>query len=251
MSSDWWGVPRCVSLGGWRGSGRLSLRTGSLLGVLVCSRMSRCAQVASRDRHRVQGSRPTALLSTSRTQALGRLSETSSERLPCRPAPDQMSGRTPAVGHSTRSDVQATFVQNPVTGPSARRLNGDEGAGLVAGLLLIVAMTVGAMMWLTIDVDTDLGVASTADDVAFQVARAAAGELDVVALRSVPRVVRVDPDAARARALVTAERLFAALNLSGDVHEVTVADDRVWVRVHIDGRRGPVESRVGVRAVSG
>lgn len=159
------------------------------------------------------------------------------------------------LGHEAEcwlvSDGRSTFVQNPVMGVSVCRLNGDEGAGLVAGLLLIVAMTVGAMMWLTIDVDTDLGVASTADDVAFQVARAAAGELDVAGLRSVPRVVRVDPDAARIRALVTAERLFAALGLSGDVREVTVADDRVWVRVHIEGRRGPVESRVGVRAVSG
>jgi hypothetical protein len=132
-----------------------------------------------------------------------------------------------------------------------RRGRGDRGAGLVAGLVLIVAMTTGALLWLTINVDTDLVAMATADDLAFQIARAAASEIDIAGLRADPRVVRIDPVAATARAEATASRLFSALGVNGEVIAVVVDGDRATVQLHLDGVDGVIESGVSARAVSG
>jgi hypothetical protein len=117
--------------------------------------------------------------------------------------------------------------------------------------VLIVAMTTGALLWLTINVDTDLVAMATADDLAFQIARAAASEIDIAGLRADPRVVRIDPVAAMARAEATASHLFTALGVNGEVIAVVVDGDRATVQLHLDGVNGVIESGVSARAVSG
>lgn len=150
-------------------------------------------------------------------------------------------------------DVMVVHSLRAGMGPDGalRRGRGDRGAGLVAGLVLIVAMTTGALLWLTINVDTDLVAMATADDLAFQIARAAASEIDIAGLRADPRVVRIDPVAATARAETTASRLFSALGVNGEVIAVVVDGDRVTVQLHLDGVDGVIESGVSARAVSG
>ncbi len=117
-----------------------------------------------------------------------------------------------------------------------RRVRGEQGAGLVAGIALIFAFTFLGLVWLARDVDRGVSNRSAAQSIAFQAARSGAQSAAVTDLRSGSTVI--DPAAATSSATATAGALFASYGVDGSVTSVDVAADSVSVTVSIvdDGR---------------
>ncbi|MEO1058658.1 MAG: hypothetical protein AAFY28_17260 [Actinomycetota bacterium] len=121
----------------------------------------------------------------------------------------------------------------PVPAPTHRRLTGDCGSGLVAGLALLFAFTFLGLVWLARDVDRGVSNRSAAHSIAFQSARAGAQVAQVADLRN-DSVIEIDPTPARQAALDTASALFASYGLDGSVTSVAIDGDRISVTVSID-----------------
>lgn len=118
-----------------------------------------------------------------------------------------------------------------------RRVRGDRGAGLVAGIALLFALTFLGLVWLARDVDRGISNRTAAQSIAFQAARSGAQSSVVADLRRGSKP-RVDPAAARVAAQRTASRLFAGYGVDGAIRAVTVDADSVSVVVTIrDGSR--------------
>lgn len=113
------------------------------------------------------------------------------------------------------------------------RLQGDRGAGLVAGVALIFAFTFLGLVWLARDVDRGVSNRSAAQSIAFQAARSGAQATSVGGLRTTNRTVTIDADAARVAATRTAEDLFASYEVNGSISSIDVTADTVSVTVTI------------------
>jgi hypothetical protein len=126
----------------------------------------------------------------------------------------------------------------------------DRGSAMVTAVVLMLALTGGAILWLTRDHDRAVSAAAQADSVAFQAARAGAQAVAPASLRTSSPVL--DPAAAAARATSTAAALLASNGTTGHVVSVDVAGDRITVIVAITeaGRtvagRGTARLAVGV-----
>jgi Tfp pilus assembly protein PilX len=117
-----------------------------------------------------------------------------------------------------------------------RRLDGQRGAGLVAGIALIFAFTFLGLVWLARDVDRGVSNRSAAQSIAFQAARSGAQAAEIADLRTGSAVI--DPAAARRAVMSTADSLFRSYRLDGRVTSVQVDAERVSVTVTVtdDGR---------------
>lgn len=105
-------------------------------------------------------------------------------------------------------------------GPSGspRRGRGERGTALVTALVLLFALTSGAVVWLSRDVNRRVTNRSAAQSIAFQAARAGAQRVEVGGLRAGgPGEVRIDEAAARAAAIDVAGELFDAFDVDGAV----------------------------------
>ena len=128
----------------------------------------------------------------------------------------------------------------------------ESGSAMVVGFVMMVMVTGGAILWLTMDVGRAINAASEADSVAFQSARAAAQAIDPTSLRA--NRPMIDPVGAQASAVGAATQLLAANGSVGRVTlvEVGPAGDRVTVLVELTeaGRtvigRGTARLAVGV-----
>ncbi|MEM9514488.1 MAG: hypothetical protein AAGA42_06480 [Actinomycetota bacterium] len=121
----------------------------------------------------------------------------------------------------------------PVAPPAPRRLTGDRGSGLVAGLALLFAFTFLGLVWLARDVDRGVSNRSAAHSIAFQSARAGAQVAQVADLRN-DSVIEIDAAPARQAALHTASALLSSYGLDGSVTSIAIDGDRISVTVSID-----------------
>ena len=128
------------------------------------------------------------------------------------------------------------------------RLQGDRGAGLVAGVALIFAFTFLGLVWLARDVDRGVSNRSAAQSIAFQAARSGAQATSVGGLRTTNRTVTIDADAARVAATRTAEDLFASYDVNGSISSIDVTADTVSVTVTISDGNISVTGAGTVRA---
>jgi hypothetical protein len=117
--------------------------------------------------------------------------------------------------------------------PTPGRFSGDQGAGLVAGVVLIFAFTFLGLVWLARDVDRGVSNRSVAQSIAFQSARAGAQATSVSDLRRPGTVAVVDAGAARRAAAAAADTLFTSYGVDGRVTSVSVSGDTVSVLVRI------------------
>ena len=107
----------------------------------------------------------------------------------------------------------------------------DRGSATVAALLLMLAFTGGAVLWLTWNVDRSVNATADAASIAFQAARTGAQVIDPASLRT--DTPTIDPVGASQLATVAAQTLFNANHTTGRVTDVRVAADRVTVVVEI------------------
>lgn len=128
-----------------------------------------------------------------------------------------------------------------------RRLTGERGAGLVAGLTLIFALTFLGLVWLARDVDRSVSNRTAAQSIAFQAARSGAQELSVASLRAGEGVIIDDP-AAQSAVQRTAHRLFRSYRVEGVVERVRVEGDEISVMVWITDSGRTVTGIATVRA---
>jgi len=116
---------------------------------------------------------------------------------------------------------------------AGRRFEGERGAGLVAGIVLIFAFTFLGLVWLARDVDRGVSNRSAAQSIAFQAARSGAQMSSVSDLRGGATAISIDAGAAREAAGRAAASLFASYGVKGTVTSVMVGADRVTVSVSI------------------
>lgn len=128
-----------------------------------------------------------------------------------------------------------------------RHLTGERGAGLVAGLTLVFALTFLGLVWLARDVDRSVSNRTAAQSIAFQAARSGAQELSVASLRAGEGVIIDDP-AARSAVQRTAHRLFRSYRVEGVVERVRVEGDEISVMVWITDSGRTVTGIATVRA---
>ena len=128
-----------------------------------------------------------------------------------------------------------------------RRLTGERGAGLVAGLTLIFALTFLGLVWLARDVDRSVSNRTAAQSIAFQAARSGAQELSVASLRS-GQGVTIDDPAAQSAVQRTASQLFRSYGVKGVVERVHVDGDEISVMVWITDSGRTVTGIATVRA---
>ena len=128
-----------------------------------------------------------------------------------------------------------------------KRLAGDGGAGLVAGLTLIFALTFLGLVWLARDVDRSVSNRTAAQSIAFQAARSGAQELSVTSLRAGDGV-SIDDPAARSAVQRTAHQLFKSYAVHGAVERVHVDGDQISVTVWITDSGRTVTGVATVRA---
>jgi len=128
-----------------------------------------------------------------------------------------------------------------------RHLTGERGAGLVAGLTLVFALTFLGLVWLARDVDRSVSNRTAAQSIAFQAARSGAQELSVASLRAGEGVIIDDP-AARSAVQRTAHRLFRSYRVEGVVERVRVEGDEISVTVWITDSGRTVTGIATVRA---
>jgi Tfp pilus assembly protein PilX len=133
-----------------------------------------------------------------------------------------------------------------VTSPHGQ-CRGDEGAGLVAGFVLLFAFTFLGLVWLARDVDRSVSNRSAAQSIAFQAARSGAQAADVSTLRGA-LTPALDEDAARRAAAATATTLFTSYGLTGSITEVQIEADRVTVSVAVTDAGRTVTGTGTVRA---
>ncbi|MET0908888.1 MAG: hypothetical protein ABWZ99_05410 [Ilumatobacteraceae bacterium] len=113
-----------------------------------------------------------------------------------------------------------------------RRMAGDRGSGLVAGIALIFAFTFLGLVWLARDVDRSVSNRSTAQSIAFQAARSGAQAAVLPDLRT-GSAITVDEGAARSAAAATAAALFASYGVTGSITSIDVRVDAVTVSLTI------------------
>ncbi len=128
-----------------------------------------------------------------------------------------------------------------------KRLAGDGGAGLVAGLTLIFALTFLGLVWLARDVDRSVSNRTAAQSIAFQAARSGAQELSVPSLRAGDGV-SIDDPAAQSAVQRTARQLFESYAVHGAVEHVHVDGDQISVTVWITDSGRTVTGIATVRA---
>jgi Tfp pilus assembly protein PilX len=116
---------------------------------------------------------------------------------------------------------------------SGRRLRGERGAGLVAGIALIFAFTFLGLVWLARDVDRGVSNRSAAQSIAFQAARSGAQAASITSLRSGGESTAIDEAQARRQAARTADAMFASYGVDGSITSITVEGDRVSVTLVI------------------
>lgn len=123
-------------------------------------------------------------------------------------------------------------------GQHGARLNGERGAGLVAGLALIFAFTFLGLVWLARDVDRGVSNRSAAQSIAFQAARSGAQAASITSLRNGVESTAIDDLEARRQAMHTADAMFSSYGVDGSITSITVDGDRVTVTLVItdDGR---------------
>ena len=136
--------------------------------------------------------------------------------------------------HRRRSTPRGRAVTRRDAGTTRnhRRARGDDGAGLVAGIAVLFALTFLGLVWLARDVDRGISNRSAAQSIAFQAARSGAQATEIASLRTDGAPV-VDMDAARRAARLTAEQLFTSYGVDGDVTRIEVDGERVVVEVTI------------------
>lgn len=128
-----------------------------------------------------------------------------------------------------------------------RRTSGEDGAGLVVGLVLIFAFTYLGLVWLARDVDRGVSNRTAAQSIAFQAARSGAQELSVAALRSGDEPA-IDRTAAESAVRRTARTLFRSYGVRGTVEGVVVDGDLISVTVWITDAGQTVTGIGSVRA---
>jgi Tfp pilus assembly protein PilX len=116
---------------------------------------------------------------------------------------------------------------------SGRRLRGERGAGLVAGIALIFAFTFLGLVWLARDVDRGVSNRSAAQSIAFQAARSGAQAASITSLRSGVESTAIDEAQARRQAARTADAMVASYGVDGSITSITVDGDRVSVTLVI------------------
>ena len=121
----------------------------------------------------------------------------------------------------------------------------------VTALVLLFALTAGAVVWLARDVDRAVSNRTAAQSIAFQAARSGAQQVGAAGLRGDASIV-VDGQRARAAALATAEDLFVGYGVTGHVIRVSVVGpDVVEVEVRIVDPAGTVTGVAAARSEAG
>jgi Tfp pilus assembly protein PilX len=129
------------------------------------------------------------------------------------------------------------------------RLRDDRGAGRVAGIVLMFAVTFLGLIWLAGTVDRGISNQSAATSIAFQAARAGAQEARPVEIRG-GDVENLDVARAQAAANGTAARLFTSYGLTGQATAtVEVTGTTVIVTVIITASSKTVTGRGAAEAV--
>ena len=123
-----------------------------------------------------------------------------------------------------------------------KRCSGERGTAMVAALVILFAMTAGAVIWLARDVDTSVSNRSTASSVAFQAARTGAQQVRAESLRGGGERVVLDGAAARERGEETARLLLAEYHATGTVGCVVSDVNLVVCTVVIAGSRGAADA---------
>jgi Tfp pilus assembly protein PilX len=116
---------------------------------------------------------------------------------------------------------------------TSSRCRGDQGSGLVTGIVLIFAFTFLGLVWLARDVDRGISNRSAAQSIAFQAARSGAQQSNIGEVRGDAEAATVDPAAARSAATRTAEALFDSYDVDGAVTSIEIVDNVVSVSVRI------------------
>ena len=80
--------------------------------------------------------------------------------------------------------MTARYKWGQTPGVTPKRLRGERGSGLVAGIVLIFAFTFLGMVWLARDVDRGVSNRSAAQSIAFQAARSGAQSASIADLRN-------------------------------------------------------------------
>ena len=136
----------------------------------------------------------------------------------------------------------------PCTGD---RLRGERGTAIITVTVLLFAMTFGAIVWLTRDVNRVVSNRSAAQSIAFQAARAGAQQVATGTLRGGgSESVVLDEFAATQEAIRIADRLFDSYGLAGSVgpEDVTVDGDTVTVTAVVVDANGTVSATGSVQA---
>lgn len=132
------------------------------------------------------------------------------------------------------------------------RLAGDTGSAVVTTLVLLLAMTGGASIWLTRDVGIGLSQSSLAHEIAFEVARHGAQQIDTDALRDgVSDTVVLDEPAVRRAVATNLERALQSRGATGRLLGIEIDGDVVIVGVVIDGGDSAAVAHAAARAVIG
>lgn len=131
--------------------------------------------------------------------------------------------------------------------PSSRG-RGDTGSAVVAGIVLVFAITFLGMVWLARDVDRGISNRSAAQSIAFQAARSGAQATSISDLRRGADEPTVDEPAARRAVARTAAALFTSYELEGSITEIVVDRERVSVTVRVTDGGITVTGAATVRA---
>ena len=131
---------------------------------------------------------------------------------------------------------------------TADRLRGQQGSGLVAGIVLIFAFTFLGLVWLARDVDRGVSNRSAAQSIAFQAARSGAQSASIADLRSNADAGAIDERRAQQAATATADALFTSYDVDGSITSIEVDGDRVAVTVVITDGSVTVTGAGTVRA---
>ena len=144
--------------------------------------------------------------------------------------------------------MTARYKWGQTPGVTPKRLRGERGSGLVAGIVLIFAFTFLGMVWLARDVDRGVSNRSAAQSIAFQAARSGAQSASIADLRNNADAGAIDEPAARRAATATADALFASYDVDGSITSIEVDGDRVAVTVEITDGSVTVTGAGTVRA---
>lgn len=148
--------------------------------------------------------------------------------------------------------MSAATISTGISSGSApsRRLAGDGGSGLVAGIAFIFAFTFLGLVWMAGTVDRGISNQSAATSIAFQAARSGAQAASIDEIRG-GDAERLDADAAAAAARSTATTLLAEYGVSGSVQSIQVdtTSSTVTVAISITDGSTTVIGRGAARAI--